>query len=264
MSKHVFFFGGGESEGKDQGKEILGGKGSGLSVMTALGIPVPPGFTISTEVCTEFFRSGGKYPDGVHADVTRDLERVGKLVGATFGDPKNPLLVSVRSGARASMPGMMDTVLNLGLNDATVEGMVAATGNPRFVYDAYRRFVTMYANVVLGVGSRAVRARPARSEAGRNVRDDSELSAEALEEARHATSRRSFKQETGKDFPRRSARAALGRRSERCSSRGTTTAPRSTARCTRSPTTWGTACNVQAMVFGNMGDDCAHGRVLHA
>src|SRR5207237_1958286 len=145
MSKRVFFFGEGKAEGESKRRDLLGGKGAGLAEMTALGLPVPPGFTISTDVCAAYAREG-KLPADVQKDLEAALARVEKSVGMTFGDASNPLLVSVRSGGRASMPGMMDTILNLGLNDATAEGLAKKTQNPRFAYDAYRRFVAMYSD----------------------------------------------------------------------------------------------------------------------
>ena len=132
-------------------KELLGGKGANLAEMTSIGLPVPAGFTITTEVCTEFYKNNRNYPDGLKAEVDANLRTVEDLMGKKFGDPKNPLLVSVRSGARASMPGMMDTILNLGLNDITVQGIIAQSGDERFAYDAYRRFVQMYSDVVMGM-----------------------------------------------------------------------------------------------------------------
>ena len=149
--KRVYFFGGGKAEGRGDMKELLGGKGAGLAEMNRLGIPVPAGFTITTEVCAEFYENGKKYPAGLERDVEKNLARVEKVMGRRFGDEENPLLVSVRSGARVSMPGMMDTVLNLGLNDRTVRGLARLTGNARFAYDSYRRFVQMYGDVVLQV-----------------------------------------------------------------------------------------------------------------
>src|SRR4051812_48527065 len=150
MAKSVYFFGEGKAEGDSKRRDLLGGKGAGLAEMTSLGLPVPPGFTISTEVSAAYSKDG-KWPAGLEAEVAEALARVEKSVGMTFGDASNPLLVSVRSGARASMPGMMDTILNLGLNDATAEGLAEKTQNPRFAYDAYRRFVAMYSDVALGV-----------------------------------------------------------------------------------------------------------------
>ncbi len=150
MASHVFFFGDGKADGDPKRRDLLGGKGAGLAEMTSLGLPVPPGFTISTEECSAFAKEG-KLPADTERDVVACLARVEKSVGMTFGDPSNPLLLSVRSGSRASMPGMMDTILNLGLNDATAEGLAKKTQNARFAYDAYRRFIAMYSDVALGV-----------------------------------------------------------------------------------------------------------------
>ena len=150
-NKYVFFFGAGKADGRADMKNLLGGKGANLSEMTNLGLPVPAGFTISTEVCTYYYQNKNTYPDGLDEDVLAALKNVEKVMEAKFGDSENPLLVSVRSGARTSMPGMMDTVLNLGLNDKTVQGLIKQTDNPRFVYDCYRRFVNMYGDVVMGL-----------------------------------------------------------------------------------------------------------------
>ena len=150
-AKFVYSFGGGSAEGRADMKALLGGKGANLAEMANLGLPVPPGFTISTEVCTAFYKNNRAYPDGLDAQIRAALATVETIAGQSFGDAANPLLVSVRSGARASMPGMMDTVLNLGLNDATVEGLAARSGDRRFAFDSYRRFISMYADVVLGV-----------------------------------------------------------------------------------------------------------------
>src|SRR5262249_29574653 len=149
--KWVYAFGGGKAEGRAEMKNLLGGKGAGLAEMATLGLPVPPGFTITTDVCTYFYAYRKSYPSDLEPQVSAALERLGKIVGKRFGDAKDPLLVSVRSGARASMPGMMDTVLNLGLNDETVEALAQQSGDPRFAHASYRRFLTMYANVVLGI-----------------------------------------------------------------------------------------------------------------
>lgn len=149
MTKWVYTFGDGQAEGNSSLKNLLGGKGANLAEMCNLGLPVPPGFTISTEVCTAFYENDRRYPLDLAAQVDAALRHVGTLTGRVFGDASNPLLVSVRSGARASMPGMMDTVLNLGLNDVTVEAMATLANNPRFAWDSYRRFITMYSNVVL-------------------------------------------------------------------------------------------------------------------
>src|ERR1700741_146663 len=152
MAKWVYSFGDGAAEGSAGMKNLLGGKGANLAEMANLGLPVPPGFTITTEVCTYFYEHDKAYPKDLKPQVEAALAQVGRITGKTFGDSDNPLLVSVRSGARASMPGMMDTVLNLGLNDVTVEAVAKKSGDRRFAYDSYRRFITMYSDVVLGVG----------------------------------------------------------------------------------------------------------------
>src|SRR5437764_7294477 len=149
--KRAYLFGGGEADGTAEMKELLGGKGANLAEMASLGLPVPPGFTITTEVCTAYYADGRKLPDGLEQEVEAALAHVGKAVGATFGDARSPLLVSVRSGARASMPGMMDTILNLGLNDETVQGLVQSSNDERFALDSYRRFIQMYSGVVLEI-----------------------------------------------------------------------------------------------------------------
>src|SRR5215208_708505 len=150
-AKWVYAFGGGKAEGRADMRNLLGGKGAGLAEMANLGLPVPPGFTITTDVCTYYYANAERYPAELERQVNAALAQVGRITGKTFGDKANPLLVSVRSGGRASMPGMMDTVLNLGLNDETVAA-VAASSDSRFAYDSYRRFITMYSNVVLGIG----------------------------------------------------------------------------------------------------------------
>ena len=149
--KYVYYFGDGKAEGTSNMKELLGGKGAGLAEMTNLGISVPPGFTISTEACVEYYKNGKQYPPGMWDAALKSLKRVEKSMGMGFGDPERPLLVSVRSGARASMPGMMDTVLNVGLTTKTVEGLAVKTRNDRFAQDSYRRFVSMYGSIVMGV-----------------------------------------------------------------------------------------------------------------
>src|SRR6202045_2731355 len=149
--KWVYAFGGGKAAGRASMRNLLGGKGAGLAEMAHLGLPVPPGFTITTEVCSYFYANGKAYPKDLQAQVDTALAAVGRITGKTFGDGENPLLVSVRSGGRASMPGMMDTVLNLGLNDVTVAALAQKSGDKRFAYDSYRRFITMYSDVVLGI-----------------------------------------------------------------------------------------------------------------
>ncbi len=151
MAKYVYFFGGGAAEGGEKLRNLVGGKGAGLADMVNLGIPVPPGFTLTTEVCTVFYEREQTFPEGLETEVAANLKKIEEIMGMKFGDPKNPLLLSIRSGARASMPGMMDTVLNLGLNEVTVRGLADLTGNEWFAYDCYRRFVAMYGDVVLGL-----------------------------------------------------------------------------------------------------------------
>ncbi len=198
--KYVYYFGDGKSEGRGSWKDLLGGKGAGLAEMTHLGIPVPAGFTITTEACVEFFRQGKRYPVGVWDQVLRHLKRVERSMGAKFGDTTNPLLVSVRSGAKASMPGMMDTVLNLGLNEKTLEGLARKTGNRRFAFDAYRRFISMFGNIVLEVKrekfDRLLEAK--KKELG--VEQDTQLDESALE-ALVQDYKRLVARETGSDFP---------------------------------------------------------------
>ncbi|HLE09002.1 MAG TPA: PEP/pyruvate-binding domain-containing protein, partial [Thermodesulfobacteriota bacterium] len=149
--RFVYFFGGGKAEGSGKMKELLGGKGAGLAEMTNIGLPVPSGFTITAEVCDLYYKSGGKYPPGLKEEVGKNLLRLEKLIGKKLGDPSDPLLVSVRSGAARSMPGMMETILNLGLNDKSVEGLYRKTSNGRFALDAYRRFIAMYGSTAMGV-----------------------------------------------------------------------------------------------------------------
>src|SRR5262245_29136718 len=153
-NQDLYFFGGGEAEGQGGMKDILGGKGAGLAEMTNAGVPVPPGFTIATMVCLEFFKEGGKVPDRVRKAQEAYLRRLEELMGERLGDPENPLLLSLRSGAKCSISGMMDTVLNLGINDRSVEGLIKNTGNPRFGWDCYRRFISMFGNVVLEIPKR--------------------------------------------------------------------------------------------------------------
>jgi pyruvate,orthophosphate dikinase len=275
MAKRSYFFGAGQADGDATQKALLGGKGAGLHEMTRLGIPVPPGFTITTEVCNSFYGAGGgDLDDALRGEIRESLARVGELVGARFGDPERPLLVSVRSGARASMPGMMDTVLNLGLNDAIAEGFAKLTQNPRFVYDAYRRFVLAYADIVLEV--RREHFEHALEEARRDAAqrmgiDTSRLNASELvrrvpdSELDEATLRRLVidqkaivKERTGKDFPDDPMDQLLG--AIGAVFRSWHNARAKVYRAMHDiPESWGTACNVQAMVFGNMGDDSGTG-----
>src|SRR5499426_1408323 len=186
--KVVYFFGGGKAEGTAAMRELLGGKGAGLHEMTRIGAPVPPGFTIATSVCSYYNEHHRQYPKELASEVMTGLARIEKILGRRFGDSDNPLLVSVRSGARESMPGMMDTVLNLGLNDQTVQGLIQSTRNPRFAFDSYRRFVQMYADVVLGVKSGEktesdpLKAILERKKKARGVNADTELNADDLKQ----------------------------------------------------------------------------------
>jgi pyruvate, orthophosphate dikinase len=254
--RKVFFFGGGYADGDATMKEILGGKGANLAEMTSLGIPVPPGFTISTEVCVEFNERGKKLPAEVQADVTTALANVEKEMGLRFGDPERPLLVSVRSGARASMPGMMDTVLNLGLNDDTVRGLAAMAGE-RFAFDSYRRFIQMYGDVVLGVPHDRFEHRLDQAKEDRGVADDVDLTAEDLRRvvADYLEIVREF---TRAPFPQDPQAQLWGAIAAVFSSWENQRAI-AYRRINDIPDHWGTAVNVQSMVFGNMGDDCATG-----
>ena len=179
---HVYFFGGKKADGDAGLRDLLGGKGANLAEMTAIGLPVPPGFTLTTEVCKAYYDNDQHYPDGLEAEVASALAVLEKRMGKGFGDSQNPLLVSVRSGARASMPGMMDTVLNLGLNDQTVEGMITQSNDPRFSYDSYRRFIQMYANVVKGMNGDVFAAILSQKKDDRGVQLDTELTATDLKE----------------------------------------------------------------------------------
>src|ERR1035437_5294991 len=198
--KFVYFFGNGQAEGRADMKNLLGGKGANLAEMTSIGLPVPPGFTISTEVCTEFYKNDSNYPASQAAEVAASLTRVEALMGRKFGDPKDPLLVSVRSGARASMPGMMDTVLNLGLNDSTVQGIIAQSGDERFAYDAYRRFVQMYSDVVMGMDKHVLEHLLEQKKEQRGVHLDTDLTAADWKNL-VATFKAAIKEELGAVFP---------------------------------------------------------------
>jgi pyruvate,orthophosphate dikinase len=272
QAKAVFFFGEGQAEGDPKRRDLLGGKGAGLAEMTALGLPVPPGFTISTEVCNAFSASK-RMPEGVRADVEAALSRLEKTMKARLGDAGAPLLVSVRSGGRASMPGMMDTILNLGLNDAVAEGL-ARSSNPRFAYDAYRRFIAMHASIALGLSKEPfdraldeVRGRVAEArgidrtrlnaeELKRRV-PDADLPAEELK-ALIPVFKGIVKKETGRDFPS-DAREQLWQAVEAVFASWNNHRAIVYRKMHDIPDDWGTACNVQAMVFGNLGDTSATG-----
>jgi pyruvate,orthophosphate dikinase len=261
--KYVYGFGDGKAEGRADMKNLLGGKGANLHEMASLGLPVPAGFTISTEVCTYFYANKRTYPKTLRADVEKAMGNIEKVMGAKFGDKKNPLLVSVRSGARESMPGMMDTVLNLGLNDVTVQGVIASTGNERFAYDCYRRFVQMYGDVVLGLKPEHKDEIDPFEEIlhhkkeVRGAKFDTDLTAadlkELVEEFKTAIKRR-----TGHDFPEDPMTQLMGAIGAVFGSWMNERAIEY-RRLYKIPEEWGTAVNVQAMVFGNMGSDSGTG-----
>lgn len=260
--KFVYFFGGGKAEGKASMRDLLGGKGAGLHEMTRIGVPVPPGFTITTDVCRYYYARGG-YPKNLEIDVNLALKRVEKQLGKRFGDANDPLLVSVRSGARESMPGMMDTVLNLGLNDQTLQGLIRQTQDPRFAYDTYRRFVQMYSDVVLGVKPRdKAQADPfeqiiAEKKRSHGFHSDAELTTDDLKELVDRY-KAEVKSNTGKDFPDDPVAQLWGAIGAVF---GSWNNDRAVAyrELYRIPSEWGTAVNVQAMVFGNLGESCATG-----
>ena len=257
MTKWVYSFGAGHNEGRADMRNLLGGKGANLAEMASIGLPVPPGFTITTELCTAFYDNGKKYPGELDAEVRAALTRIEDAVGLKFGDREKPLLVSVRSGARVSMPGMMDTVLNLGLNDETVLGLAKASGDPRFAWDSYRRFIQMYGSVVLGVNHHRFEEIIEHAKLDANVTEDTALSPEhwqqvvtEYKEMVAADLKRPFPQD-----PSEQLWGAIG------AVFGSWMNPRANTyrRLHDIPASWGTAVNVQAMVFGNMGQDCATG-----
>lgn len=256
-AKWVYAFGDGKAEGKSQMRELLGGKGANLAEMSNLGLPVPPGFTITTEVCTYYYAHGKEYPKELKAQVDEALAKVGALTGRTFGDPQSPLLVSVRSGARASMPGMMDTVLNLGLNDTTVLALAESAGDERFAYDSYRRFITMYSNVVLGVEHHAFEEALEQYKESKGLELDTELGAEDWKSLIQ-TYKKIVREEHGSDFPQGAQDQLWGAIGAVFDS---WMIPRAKKyrELNSIPESWGTAVNVQAMVFGNMGDTSATG-----
>ncbi len=263
IHKYVYFFGDKKAEGKSEMKNLLGGKGANLAEMVNIGLPVPAGFTITTEVCTYYYDNKNTYPKKLKNEVLKALKNVEKTMKAKFGDAENPLLVSVRSGARASMPGMMDTILNLGLNDTTVEGLIKKTNNPRFAYDSYRRFVQMYGDVVLGL-------KPAnktdedpfeiileRKKNKHGFKLDTELTADHLKEL-VAEFKSAIKKKTGHSFPddpMEQLWGAIG------AVFGSWMNDRAIVyrQINNIPAEWGTAVNVQSMVFGNMGEDSGTG-----
>jgi pyruvate,orthophosphate dikinase len=257
MSKWVYTFGDGAAEGRAGDKNLLGGKGANLAEMCSLGLPVPPGFTITTEMCNWYYANGRRYPDEFEAQLDAALDHIGKVTGRRFGDPKKLLLVSVRSGARASMPGMMDTVLNLGLNDETVEALACDSGDARFAYDSYRRFIQMYSNVVLGLDHEVFEEilEDAKASLGHDL--DTDLSAAEWQDV-IALYKAKVEEELEKPFPqdpREQLWGAIGAVFSSWMNQRAITY----RRLHDIPESWGTAVNVQAMVFGNMGDSSATG-----
>ncbi len=257
MNKWVYSFGAGKSEGNANLKNLLGGKGANLAEMNSIGIPVPPGFTITTEVCNFFYSNNENYPKELNGQLKLALENIEKITNMKFGDMSSPLLLSVRSGARASMPGMMDTVLNLGLNDSTVEGLARESGDYRFAYDSYRRFIQMYGDVVLEIESSEFEELIECEKEIENIKLDTEVSAESWKKIT-----KQFKElvkiKTGKDFPQNPIEQLWGSVGAVFSSWMNQRAI-TYRKLNDIPESWGTAVNVQAMVFGNMGDDCCTG-----
>ncbi len=254
--KYVYFFGNKKAEGNGQMKNILGGKGAGLAEMTNIGIPVPAGFTISTEVCTYYY-DNNKYPEGLDEEIKKNLAKVENTMGKKFGNKENPLLLSVRSGARVSMPGMMDTVLNLGLNDVTFEGLIAKTNNPRFGYDCYRRLIQMYGDVVMGVPHSEFESTFSQMKQEKGAKQDTELDAEALKSLVQRY-KKLIKDKNGEDFPEEPFKQLWGGIKAVFESWHTKRAIEY-RKIHNIPDNWGTAVNVQSMVYGNMGKESATG-----
>ena len=257
MEKYVYSFAQGKADGDRSLAALLGGKGANLAEMSAIGLPVPPGFTLTTTVCKEFNDRDGRYPPEVLAQVNSALKTLEKQMGKVFGDSKNPLLLSIRSGARRSMPGMMDTVLNLGLNEQTVKGIIEQSNDPRFAYDSYRRFIQMYADVVMGLDGAILEKLLEEKKRNKGVILDTELSCDDLREL-VSEFKACYRQELGSDFPEdpqqqlwQAIAAVFG---SWMNQRAVTY-----RQLNNIPSHWGTAVNVQAMVFGNMGNDCATG-----
>ncbi|TIP69263.1 MAG: pyruvate, phosphate dikinase [Mesorhizobium sp.] len=257
MTKWVYTFGDGAAEGRAGDRNLLGGKGANLAEMCSLGLPVPPGFTITTDVCNAYYANGRTYPASLEADVAVALDHIGRLTGRRFGDPSKLLLVSVRSGARASMPGMMDTVLNLGLNDETVEALAADSGDARFAYDSYRRFIQMYSDVVMGLDHEVFEEILEDQKGGLGHELDTELSAIEWQGV-IALYKAKVEEELGKPFPQDPHEQLWGAIGAVFSSWMNNRAI-TYRRLHDIPESWGTAVNVQAMVFGNMGETSATG-----
>ena len=256
-TKFVYFFGGGKAEGKSEMKELLGGKGANLAEMTSLGVPVPPGFTITTEVCAAFYENKNNYPDTLDAEVDATLDKLEKLMGKKLGDADDPLLVSVRSGAAVSMPGMMDTILNLGLNDAAVKGLAENTGNPRFAWDAYRRFIQMFGNVAMGLDINVFEDILHDMKKKKKVEEDTDLDAADLEKLVDLY-KAAYKKVLKKSFPqdpKEQLWAAID------AVFGSWNNPKAIKyrNLNDIKNLMGTAVNVQSMVFGNFGDTSGTG-----
>ena len=252
-TKYVYLF----SEGNKDMRNLLGGKGANLAEMTHIGLPVPQGFTITTEACTRYYEDGKKIGDDIMEQIMEHIVKMEEITGKKFGDLENPLLVSVRSGARASMPGMMDTILNLGLNEEVVEVMAKKSGNPRWAYDCYRRFIQMYSDVVMEVGKKYFEQLIDKMKEEKGVTLDVELTAEDLKELANQF-KAEYKSKIGQDFPSDPKEQLIGAVKAVFRSWDN---PRANIyrRDNDIPYSWGTAVNVQAMAFGNMGDDCGTG-----
>ena len=255
--KYVYFFGNGSAEGRADMKHLLGGKGANLAEMTNLGIPVPPGFSITTEVCDAYYKNNQRYPDGLAKEIEQNLSRVEKLMGAKLGDTNNPLLVSVRSGAAASMPGMMDTVLNLGLNPDAVNGLIKKTGNERFVWDAYRRFITMFGDVVMGVERHYFEEILDKYKKKARVKSDTELTTDQLKKIVEEF-KAVYKKKTRENFPN-DPKVQLQKAIDAVFASWNNPRAVKYRQLYEIKGLLGTAVNVQAMVFGNMGDHSATG-----
>ncbi|MGO9483041.1 MAG: pyruvate, phosphate dikinase [Rhodomicrobium sp.] len=255
--KYVYRFGAGKADGSADMKNLLGGKGANLAEMSNLGLPVPPGFTITTEVCTAYYANGKKLPEGLHADVREAVAEIGRAVGAGFGDAQSPLLVSVRSGSRASMPGMMDTILNLGLNDETVEGLAARSGDRRFAYDSYRRFIQMYSNVVLDVKHHDFEEILEHYKHQNGYDLDTDLTADDWQTV-IAGYKQAVHKKLGRPFPQDINQQLWGAIGAVFDSWNNQRAIKY-RQLNNLPESWGTAVNVQAMVFGNRGETSATG-----
>ena len=251
--KWVYLF----SEGNATMRELLGGKGANLAEMTGLGLPVPQGFTITTEACTQYYEDGREINAEIQGQINEYIVKMEEITGKKFGDKENPLLVSVRSGARASMPGMMDTILNLGLNEEVVNVIAAKSGNPRWAWDCYRRFIQMYSDVVMEVGKKYFEQLIDEMKEAKGVTNDIDLTAEDLKTLAEQF-KAEYKSKIGKDFPTDPKEQLMGAVEAVFRSWDN---PRANVyrRDNDIPYSWGTAVNVQMMAFGNMGDDCGTG-----